>query len=524
MGKGRPATAEGLRYPVRAMKNPRVIPAVLLAALAFAAALVTATLISAAEVPAGVPGVPPPAAALLPVETAVLTAPPQVPPAITRRHPARVVVKLEVVEKVGRLADGVEYAFWTYGGTVPGSFIRLREGDEVEFHLTSPAGSKLPHNIDLHAVTGPGGGATPTLTAPGQATSFTFRALHPGLYVYHCATAPVPQHVASGMYGLVLVEPKDGLPKVDKEYYVMQGEFYTTGKYGETGFQDFDPAKALDEHPPYVVFNGAVGSLVGGSALTANVGETVRLYFGVGGPNLSSSFHIIGETFDRVYSEGVFDRPARNVPTVLVPSGGAAVVELKVEVPGTFALTDHSLSRAFNKGALAMLKVTGEPAPAVYSGADIDATYLGAQSDAAAEAARNEAELTALFAVAVRANPKLVGLSKDIQGERGKQVYLGLCYACHQADGKGLPGAFPPLARSDYLLADRERAIRIVLKGLSGPVTVNGVSLNSAMPALEGILTDWQIADVLSYVYNAWGNEGAAFKPAEVKAIRHKNR
>ena len=171
-----------------------------------------------------------------------------------------------------------------------------------------------------------------------------------------------------------------------------------------------------------------------------------------------------------------------------------------------------------------MLKVTGEPAPAVYAGADIDATYLGAQSDAAAEAARNEAELTALFAVAVRANPKLVGLSKDIQGERGKQVYLGLCYACHQLDGKGLPGAFPPLARSDYLLADRERAIRIVLKGLSGPVTVNGVSLNSAMPPLEGILSDWQIADVLSYVYNAWGNEGAAFKPAEVKAIRHKNR
>jgi len=505
------------------MKTPRVIPAVSLAALAFAAALATAVLIGAAEVPTGAPAVPPPAA-VLPVEQAVLTAPPQVPPPITRRHPARVVVKFEVVEKVGRLADGVEYAFWTYGGTVPGSFIRVREGDEVEFHLANPPGSRLPHNIDLHAVTGPGGGATPTLTAPGQATTFNFRALHSGLYVYHCATAPVANHVASGMYGLILVEPKDGLPKVDKEYYVMQGEFYTTGKYGEAGLQDFDPAKALDERPPYVVFNGAVGSLVGSSALTAGVGETVRVFFGVGGPNLSSSFHIIGETFDRVYTEGAFDRPGRNVSTVLVPSGGAAVVELKVDVPGTFVLTDHSLSRAFNKGALALLKVTGEPAPAVYSGADVDATYLGAQSDAAAEAARNEAELTALFAVAVRANPKLAGLSKDIQGERGKQVYLGLCYACHQADGKGLPGAFPPLARSDYLLADRERAIRTVLKGLSGPVTVNGVTLNSAMPALESILTDEQVADVLSYVYNAWGNEGAAFKPAQVKAVRHENR
>lgn len=523
MAKGRPVRPGGLGYPVCSMKTPRVIPAVLLAALAFAAAFVTATLISA-EVPAAAPAVPPPPAALLPVEHAVLTAPPQVPPAITRRHAARVIVKLEVVEKVGQLADGVEYTFWTYGGTVPGSFIRVREGDEVEFHLANPAGSKLPHNIDLHAVTGPGGGATPTLTAPGQATSFSFRALHAGLYVYHCATTPVANHVANGMYGLVLVEPKDGLPKVDKEYYVMQGEFYATGKYGEFGYQDFDAAKALDEHPTYVVFNGAVGSLTGKSALTAGVGETVRLFFGVGGPNLSSSFHLIGESFDRVYAEGTFDRPARNVSTVLVPSGGAAVVELKVEASGTFALTDHSLSRAFDKGALGLLKVTGEPTPAVYAGADIDATYLGAQSDAAAEAARNEAELTALFAVAVRANPKLAGLSKDIQGERGKQVYLGLCYACHQADGKGLPGAFPPLARSDFLLADRERAIRIVLKGLSGPVTVNGVTLNSAMPPLEGGLTDEQIADVLTYVYNAWGNDGASFKPAQVKAIRHGNR
>jgi nitrite reductase (NO-forming) len=524
MGKGRPAHAGGFGYPVRVMKTPRVIPAVSLAALAFAAALATAVLIGAAEVPAGAPAVPPPAAALLPIEHAVLTPPPHVPPPITRQYTARVVVKLEVVEKVGQLVDGVDYTFWTYGGTVPGSFIRVREGDEIEFHLTNPSESKLPHNIDLHAVTGPGGGATPTLTAPGQTRSFTFRALQPGLYVYHCATTPVATHVANGMYGLMLVEPKDGLPHADKEYYVMQGEFYTTGKYGEFGYQEFDAAKALDERPTYVVFNGAVGSLTGKSVLTANVGETVRLYFGVGGPNLSASFHVIGETFDRVYAEGAFDRPARNVSTVLVPSGGTAVVELKADVPGTFALTDHSLSRAFDKGALGMLKVTGEPAPAVYAGADIDATYLGTQSDAAAEAARNEAELTALFAVAVRADPKLAGLSKDIQGERGKQVYLSLCYACHQADGKGLPGAFPPLAKSDYLLADRERAIRIVLKGLSGPVTVNGVSINSAMPALEGILSDWQIADVLSYVYNAWGNEGAAFKPAEVKAIRHKNR
>src|SRR6516225_1021864 len=273
-------------------------------------------------------------------EVAVLGVAPHVPPPITRKHATKVTVNLEVREVSKRLADGVEYVFWTFGGDVPGKFIRIREGDEVEFHLNNHQDSKMPHNIDLHAVTGPGGGAASSFTAPGHSSQFSFKALNPGLFVYHCATAPVGMHVGNGMYGMILVEPKEGLPPVDREYYVMQGEFYTTGAYGEEGLQGFDMNKATDERPPYVVFNGAVGSLIGDNALKADVGERIRLYVGNGGPNLSSSFHVIGEIFDTVYQEGGTVPSQHNVQTTTIPAGGAAIVEFKVEVPGTYVLVD----------------------------------------------------------------------------------------------------------------------------------------------------------------------------------------
>jgi nitrite reductase (NO-forming) len=498
------------------MKTPR------LALAAFAALLVSAP-VRANEGPTDVQGpvVLPPEILNLPVEQAVLTAPPHVPPPIARKTAARVVVNLEVREVVARLADGVEYTFWTYGGSVPGSFIRIREGDVVEFHLNNHPSSKLPHNIDLHAVTGPGGGASSTFTAPGHSSQFTFQALNPGLYVYHCAVAPVPMHIGNGMYGLILVEPKDGMPKVDKEFYVMQGEFYTTGKYGEEGLQSFDMAKAIDERPPYIVFNGSVGSLVGDKAVTAKVGEHVRIYFGVGGPNVTSSFHVIGEIFDKVWPEGGTKFIQENVQTTMVPSGGSSILEFKVDVPGTFILVDHSLTRAFNKGALGMLKVTGDANRVIYSGKEIDAVYIGAQADAGSDSSKREAELKAKIAAEIKSNPAIAGLTKEMQVEKGKQVYMGLCFACHQPDGNGMPNVFPPLAKSDYMLADRERAIRVVLKGMTGPVMVNGKKYDSAMPPQEAALTDQQVADVLTYVFNAWGNEGEAFTADQVKSVRN---
>ncbi len=302
-------------------------------------------------------------------ETAVLTTAPNVPAPITRKHATKLIVNLEMIEKKMRLADGVDYTMWTFGGSVPGSFIRAREGDLVELHLKNAANSTMPHNIDLHAVTGPGGGAAASLTMPGQESVFTFTALNPGLYVYHCATSPVPMHIANGMYGLILVEPKQGLPKVDREYFVMQSEFYTKGGYGEPGLQSLDMQKGIDEKPTYIVFNGSVGALTGAGALKAKAGERIRLFVGNAGPNLTSSFHAIGEVFDNVYGEGGTVVNQHNVQTTLIPAGGSTIVELGVEQPGDLILVDHAIFRAFNKGTLGMIAVTGTDAPRVFAAA-----------------------------------------------------------------------------------------------------------------------------------------------------------
>lgn len=437
-------------------------------------------------------------------EIAVLTAPPHVPPPITRNHPTKLIVDLEVREQVMEIADGATYTFWTYGGTVPGSFIRTRVGDVVEFRLSNHPDSKVPHNIDLHAVTGPGGGAASSFTAPGHTSVFSFQVTNPGLYVYHCATAPVGMHIANGMYGLILVEPSKGLPPVDREYYVMQGDFYTNGQYGAAGLQAFDMQKALDEEPTYVLFNGRVGSMVGDRALPAKVGERVRLYVGNGGPNLISSFHVIGEIFDAVYVEGG-DMVNRDVQTTLVPAGGSAIVEYELEVPGTYIIVDHSLFRTFNKGSLGMMKVEGDPDLLVYSGKIDDRIYLpeGGAVQTMPTAATEPAPSTR---------------SLEDRMRLGANVYNSNCLACHQHDGKGIPGAFPPLAQSDYLMADKLRAISTVVHGLEGPVTVNGAAFNSVMPKL--LLTDDDVANVVTYVRNSWGNKGDVVTLDEVQKAR----
>ncbi|MFV8249788.1 copper-containing nitrite reductase [Bdellovibrio bacteriovorus] len=436
-------------------------------------------------------------------EVAVLTDAPEVPPPITRKHATKVVVNLETKEVKLRLADGVDYTFWTFGGKVPGKFIRIREGDQVEFHLHNHPSSKLPHNIDLHAVTGQGGGAEGSFTAPGHSSTFSFKALNPGLYVYHCATAPVGMHIANGMYGLILVEPKEGLPKVDREFYVMQSEFYTKGKYGAPGLQPFSMTKAVEEKADYVVFNGSVGALVGDNAMKAKTGEKVRLFVGNGGPNLVSSFHVIGEIFDKVYVEGG-KLVNENVQTTLVPAGGSAIVEFKLDTTGTFILVDHSIFRAFNKGAIGMLKVEGNADHDIYSGKTKDGIYQpegGVIQEIGAEAPKQIPAKT---------------LEERLAG--GKRIYDSSCFACHQSNGQGLPGAFPPLAKSDFLNNSKEKSISAVIHGLEGPVKVNGKEFNSVMPAQ--LLSDEDAANVLTYVYSMWGNSKKVVTPADVKAVR----
>jgi nitrite reductase (NO-forming) len=291
-----------------------------------------------------------------------------VPPPITRTTPTTVVLTLETKEVVAKLDDGQTYSYWTFDGTVPGPMLRVRVGDTVELHLKNAPGDVMQHSIDLHAVNGPGGGSGATAVSPGQEAKLTFKALNAGLYVYHCATAPIPTHIINGMFGMILVEPVGGLPKVDHEYYIMQSELYTTTAYGTPGHHDFSNAKLLAESPDYVLFNGRVGALTGTGALTAKVGEKIRIYFGVGG-FVDSNFHIIGEIFDRVYPEGALGQPLENVQTTLVPAGGATAVELTLNVPGRYLLVDHALPRALNKGAAGYLEVEGAPDPSIFDGA-----------------------------------------------------------------------------------------------------------------------------------------------------------
>jgi len=292
--------------------------------------------------------------------------PADVPPPVGDRPPQTIRVELEAVELVGHLADGATYTYWTFDGTVPGPFLRVRQGDTIELSLRNMDDSLMIHSIDLHAVTGPGGGAEFTQVPPGNEKSFAFQALNPGLYVYHCATPMVANHITNGMYGLILVEPEGGLPPVDREFYVMQGEIYTEAPFGRRGHQDFSVEKLLDEQPEYVLLNGAVGALTDVHPLRANTGETVRIYFGVGGPNLTSSFHVIGEIMDRVYHEGSLTAaPLTDVQTTLVPPGGAAMIEFELEVPGRYILVDHALSR-LERGLVGFLIVEGDENPEVF--------------------------------------------------------------------------------------------------------------------------------------------------------------
>ncbi|MDQ1299549.1 MAG: hypothetical protein QG636_217 [Patescibacteria group bacterium] len=296
--------------------------------------------------------------------------PNDVPSPITRTEPELVKVELTTKEVIAEMAPGVFINYWTFDGQVPGPMIRVREGDTVELTLHNDPTSLHHHNIDLHAVTGPGGGAVSTMVAPGESATVTFKALHPGLFVYHCATPNVANHMTHGMYGLILVEPEEGLPSVDHEYYVMQGEFYTTGGMGRKGIQLFDAEAMLAGQPTYMVFNGKTGGL--GESMQMQTGETARIYMGNGGVNLISSFHVIGEVFDKVFPEGsITSEPHTDVQTTLVPAGGATVVEFDTQVPGKYILVDHALSRV-DRGLWGVLKVSGEENKAIYDGKVIE--------------------------------------------------------------------------------------------------------------------------------------------------------
>lgn len=290
-----------------------------------------------------------------------------VPPPTGRTAPAEVSIELTAQEVLAEMAPGIVLNYWTFDGTVPGPMLRVREGDTVHLTLKNDESSLHMHSIDLHAVTGPGGGATVTDVMPGESKTVDFKALNPGLYIYHCAHPNVANHMAHGMYGLILVEPSEGMPQVDRELYVVQGEFYTASARGTKGLQVIDAGKMLDGIPEYVVFNGRTGA-VSKDKVVVNQGEKVRIYVGNGGVNLVSSFHLIGEIFDTVYPEAAMgSEPHKNVQSTLVPAGGATIVEFTADVPGTYVLVDHALAR-LDKGAWGTLSIIGEPRPEIFDG------------------------------------------------------------------------------------------------------------------------------------------------------------
>lgn len=302
------------------------------------------------------------------------------PTPIEKRAEKLVKIKLVTKEVISEVAPGIYNNYWTYNGQVPGPMLRVRQSDTVELTLTNDKTSLHEHNIDLHAVTGPGGGATVTKVKPGETKTFSWKALSPGLYIYHCATSNVSVHNSHGQYGLILVEPKGGLPKVDREFYIVQGELYTQGGIGKKGLVLFDPQALLDGNPTYITFNGRVE---GTPRIKAHKGETIRMYVGNGGVNLISSFHVIGEIFDTVYPEAAMGPGSalhKNVQTTAVLPGGAAIVEFKVDVPGKYILVDHALAR-MNKGAWAVLEVDGSPSPEIFKPLSGSADDSGQHND-----------------------------------------------------------------------------------------------------------------------------------------------
>ncbi|PCR90112.1 copper-containing nitrite reductase [Natrinema ejinorense] len=297
--------------------------------------------------------------------------PTDIPPPVDWNEPREHDVTVETVRRTAEIEPGVTFEYMTFGGQVPGPMIRVRRGDRVNLTFDVPEDLNMAaHNMDFHAVYGPGGGAEATTIAPGDDPArISFTADYAGVFIYHCAIPNMDQHISSGMFGSILVEPEDGLPEVDHEYYLGQHEIYTDGDVGEAGHHSFDFDAMLEESPTYVVFNGqAYGFTENGvGPMTAETGDTARVYFANGGPNLLSSLHPIGNVWSRYYRDGdLLSEPDLNIETAPVAPGTTTAGELEFPVPGPVKIVDHALTRATRRGALAVIDVDGEPTRDIY--------------------------------------------------------------------------------------------------------------------------------------------------------------
>ncbi|MDZ7729977.1 MAG: copper-containing nitrite reductase [Natrialbaceae archaeon] len=296
--------------------------------------------------------------------------PTDVPDPVDWTEPKHHDISITATERIAEVEPGVTFEFMTFDDQVPGPMIRVRRGDTVRITLTNAEENSLPHNIDLHAVYGPGGGAGASTVNPGETASFEFTAMYPGVHVYHCAVPNLDQHISAGMFGAILVEPEDGLPPVDRELYFGQHELYTKGEAGEEGHHAFDFEAMKREEPTYVPINGEPWAFTGDGygPIEVEKGERIRIFYANGGPNMISSWHAIGNVWETFYRDGaVASDPDHYVETAPVVPGSVAIAEIDTPVPGEIKIVDHALTRAARRGTLGVLNVEGSPEPDIFN-------------------------------------------------------------------------------------------------------------------------------------------------------------
>ena len=322
-------------------------------------------------------------------------------------------IQIDVVDRVIELAPGVRFDAWTLGGQVPGPVIHARVGDTIRFSMTNRSDETIPgmsfpmpmmHSIDFHAAM-----VSPQdkyrSIAPGQTIEFEFRLNYPGVFMYHCGTPMILEHIASGMYGMFIVEPRGGYPtKVDREYAVVQSEFYTKPdpagrKVGGQPLYVLDTEKVRAKVSTYTVFNGVYNGMVD-HPLMAKPGERVRLYVLNVGPSNTSSFHVVGTLFDRAWADGNPDNQFRGLQTVLLGASNSTIVEFRIPEKGKYVMVDHQFANA-SQGAIGVIDATGAtPEPAV---ASIEHNNFPATPDA----------------------------PSDPDAVQGKLVFESKCFVCH---------------------------------------------------------------------------------------------
>ena len=417
---------------------------------------------------------------------------PRLPPLIGTGD--SVAIHLAVSDSNVAIANGVAYQAWTYNGTVPGPILHLRQGQTVTVTLTN--NGMMKHSIDFHAAQ-----TEPNLhyidIDPGKSLTFSFVADVAGAFIYHCETQPILLHVANGMYGVMIVDPKTPLPPAAESFVIEQSEWYTEQVADHLMGPNYD--KMLGERPDEVVFNG-VAFQYRDHPLIATAGKRIRIYFVDGGPNLWSSFHVIGSMFDKVYPDADAAHALTDVSTYTVGPGAGAIFDLVIPKPGHYAFVDHDMAHIM-KGTLGVIDVR-------------DSSAVAAMGTAPTPPAAVTAAVAAVVAPPAPSGPYA------FDATRAAAVYTTNCAACHQPTGLGMAGIFPPLKGDPVVLnSDPTKQIETILNGLHGQ-NVGGTTYATEMPPFAKLLNDAQIADIINHERSSWGNNSKPVTANDVKAKR----